>query len=280
MSAELKSALNDVKKGYYLEITPENEEAYTIIDNVPEYYTRDREYEMLYASLRQSFPKGTDEEFTEALHDAIVEYLITKVEEVDDRVFIYGDAKWIVENEGWKGAPLSDTSVREAIFSLLYDNNRNLYKDASDKLATPPDDDLEKENPISESMKGLDYLYVAGSSPKEIHRYFILPPSAQVKVIYFKEGSRKATRTITTLEKAKTLKLATIQTLDGERILPDDPEELKTLVISGQVFRRSGSLPPQIRRDGKIVRQITDEDVNKWMDSTEDLTVDMLYDAK
>lgn len=125
-------------------------------------------------------------------------------------------------------------------------------------------------------MEGYNYLYTAGSTSQEVHRFFILPDDAKVKVRYFPEGERYSKQKITTLREARSLKLATIQTMDGQGVLPSKPEELLTTVISGQIFYPSGSVNSQIRRKGKIVAPITDEQLKQLL-KMDRITIEELY---
>lgn len=87
-----------------------------------------------------------------------------------------------------------------------------------------------------------------------------------MKVKYFPPGERYAKSATMTYQEAALIpidRLATIQTVSGDRVAPTGSEELLSLLLSTQIVYQTGNIEPQIRRDGKIVAQITKTDVAK-----------------
>ena len=145
-------------------------------------------------------------------------------------------------------------------------------------LKEPPEWDFDRTDPIPPSMKDLEYVYAAGSSPSEIMRYWILPPDWKLSVQKLPEsGEQRPPPQVMSVKEYLTLLktdpyivyriLANGKKLSfNNQMLSEDPhkraqEILSTNIVNMVNFREN--ILPQIRKNGKIVKQYTNADLDE-----------------
>lgn len=150
------------------------------------------------------------------------------------------------------------------------------------KLITPPEWDWDKFHPIPESMKNLEYLYAAGSSKTEVARYWILPPDWPLSVQGLRRSSKKQIMSVTDYFKLLEINQGLSDedrdyyvyrvVVDGKnlgyhlgQILPSDPRGKAEIILSSRIHNMKGEAPiyPQIRKNGKIVKQYTSKELDE-----------------
>ena len=133
------------------------------------------------------------------------------------------------------------------------------------EVTEPPEWDFDHLHPIPEVLRDFPYVYVSGSHPDDIRRYWILPSTWKMRVkMWIAPKIRTMTLgEVTTMDPTTYAKceIEPVDVIDSKvnRILPVVPENMKHEILNGGIFniKNPGSLiPPQIRRNGKIQEQL------------------------
>jgi hypothetical protein len=149
----------------------------------------------------------------------------------------------------------------------------------------PPTWDLEKESPVPPQYQQFDYIYAGGSSPFEIMRLFILPPDFKLLVgIYSPKGKEPEPEKPMTIAQVRRLIPGTyyVPPMVDWRNVPIITQDNLNDVLHFQIMNMAehghNNLDPQIRRNGKIIKQLNWNKLNQLYKNKQ-LSIENIYSS-